>query len=159
RAGVTIVTGVKVEQVSREEDFLLRAGDVQFQSSALVVATGGLSIPKMGATSLGYELARQFGLKIVEPWPALVPLTFNKDDGQHFCDLAGVSAEVVVRFGVQQFREKMLITHRGLSGPAILQISSYWKPEHPITLDLAPERELTAALREPKARRDLAAAK
>lgn len=159
RAGVTVLTGIKVEQVSRESKFLLHAGEEQFQSSALVVATGGLSIPKMGATSFGYELARQFGLKIVETRPGLVPLTFSEDDSRRFCDLAGVSAEVVARFGAQQFREKMLITHRGLSGPAILQISSYWRPQQPITLDLAPERELTATLHAPNARRDLPAAK
>src|SRR5262249_42857829 len=120
---------------------------------------GGLSIPKMGATSFGYELARQFGLKIVEPWPALVPLTFSPDDAARFCDLAGVSTEVVASIGGQSFREKMLVTHRGLSGPAVLQISSYWKPAQAATLALAPERQLTEALRGPQARRDLAAAK
>jgi predicted Rossmann fold flavoprotein len=158
-AGVKVLTNIKVEHVSRENGFLLRAGDEEFYAVSLVVATGGLSIPKMGATSFGYELARQFGLKIVEPRPALVPLTFNKDDCAHFCDLAGVSTEVVASIGPQHFREKMLITHRGLSGPAILQISSYWKPSQPITLDLAPEHELTAALRGPKVPRDLASAK
>jgi hypothetical protein len=113
----------------------------------------------VGATSFGYDLARQFGLKIIEPRPALVPFTFNKDDAAHFCDLAGVSAEVIASIGAQSFREKMLITHRGLSGPAILQISSYWKPGQPVSLDLAPERELTAMLRDPKKPRDLASAK
>lgn len=158
-AGVRIQTNVNVEHISREDGFLVRAGDDEFHAESLVVATGGLSIPKMGATGFGYDLARQFGLKIVEPRPALVPLTLNKDDAAHFCDLAGVSAEVFASIGAQSFREKMLITHRGLSGPAILQISSYWKPSQAITLDLAPERELTAALRDPKARRDLASAK
>jgi predicted Rossmann fold flavoprotein len=164
-ASAKILTNIKVErvsceQVSREDGFLLRAGgDEEFHAASLVVATGGLSIPKMGATSFGYELARQFGLKIVEPRPALVPVVFNEEDAAHFCDLAGVSAEVVASVGAQRFREKMLITHRGLSGPAILQISSYWKPSQPITLDLAPERELTTTLHDPKARRDLASAK
>ncbi|HXO39341.1 MAG TPA: NAD(P)/FAD-dependent oxidoreductase, partial [Candidatus Acidoferrum sp.] len=158
-AGVRIQTNVNVEQVSREDGFLLRAGDDEFRADSLVVATGGLSIPKMGATSFGYDLARQFGLKIIDPQPALVPFTLNKEDVAQFCDLAGVSAEVVASTGGQSFREKMLITHRGLSGPAILQISSYWKPSQAITLDLAPERELTAALRDPKARRDLPSAK
>jgi len=156
---VRIQTNVKVEEVSRENGFLVRAADDEFHADSLVVATGGLSIPKMGATALGYDLARQFGLNIVQPRPALVPLTFNKDDAAHFCDLAGLSAEVVASIGAQSFREKMLITHRGLSGPAILQISSYWKPSQAITLDLAPDRELTAALRDPKARRDLPFAK
>jgi predicted Rossmann fold flavoprotein len=159
--GVRIQTNVNVTQVSRENGFLLRAtdDDDEFRAESLVVATGGLSIPKMGATGFGYDLARQFGLKIVEPRPALVPLTLNKDDAAHFCDLAGVSAEVVASVGAQHFREKMLITHRGLSGPAVLQISSYWQPGQPVSLDLAPECELTVALRDPKARRDLAAAK
>jgi predicted Rossmann fold flavoprotein len=158
-AGVRIQTNVKVEEVSRENSFLVRAADDEFRAESLVVATGGLSIPKMGATALGYDLARRFGLKIVEPRPALVPLTLNKDDAAHLCDLAGLSAEVVASIGAQSFREKMLITHRGLSGPAILQISSYWKPSQALTLDLAPEHELTAALRDPKARRDLPSAK
>jgi predicted Rossmann fold flavoprotein len=154
-AGVRIQTNVNVEQVSREDGFLVHAGDDQFHGESLVIATGGLSIPKMGATGFGYDVARQFELMIVEPKPALVPFTLNKEDTTQFCDLAGVSAEVVASIGAQSFREKMLITHRGLSGPAILQISSYWNPTHTITLDLAPEIELTAGLREPKARRDL----
>jgi predicted Rossmann fold flavoprotein len=160
--GVEILTNVKIESVERttqENGFAIRAGEREFTADSLVVATGGLSIPKMGATGFGYELARQFGLKIIEPRPALVPFTFGKDDAAHFCDLAGVSAEVVASIGSQRFREKMLITHRGLSGPAILQISSYWKSGLSVTLDLAPERELTAALRDPKIPRDLAAAK
>jgi predicted Rossmann fold flavoprotein len=159
--GVRIQTNMNVEQVSRENSFLLRArdNDDEFRADSLVVATGGLSIPKMGATGFGYDLARQFGLKIVEPRPALVPLTLNKDDAAHFCDLAGVSAEVIASIGARSFREKMLITHRGLSGPAILQISSYWKPGQSVSLDLAPEQELTVAMRDPKARRDLASAK
>src|SRR6266571_3146536 len=157
--GARVQTNVNVEQVSREDGFVLHAADDEFRAESLVIATGGLSIPKMGATAFGYDLARQFGLKIVEPRPALVPLTLSKDDATHFCDLAGVSAEVVASIGVQNFREKMLITHRGLSGPAILQISSYWTPGQPVSLDLAPERELTATLRDPKARRDLAQTK
>ncbi|HEX3103284.1 MAG TPA: NAD(P)/FAD-dependent oxidoreductase [Terriglobales bacterium] len=157
--GVRIQTNVNVEHASKADGFVLYAGEDEFQSQSLVVATGGLSIPKMGATSFGYDLARQFGLKIIEPRPALVPFTFNQNDAAHFCDLAGVSAEVVASIGAQSFREKMLITHRGLSGPAILQISSYWKPGQPVSLDLAPERELTADLRDPKKPRDLSSAK
>ena len=101
--------------------------NAEFHAPALVVATGGLSIPKIGATSFGYDLARQFGLKIREPWPGLVPLVLDTEDRSRYCDLSGVSAEVIASCDGQQFREKMLITHRGLSGPAILQISSYWK--------------------------------
>jgi predicted Rossmann fold flavoprotein len=161
-AGVEILTNVKVkivESTASGAGFAVHAGERKFAADSLVVATGGLSIPKMGATGFGYDLARQFGLKIVEPRPALVPFTFSKNDLVHFGDLAGLSAEVIATIGPQSFREKMLITHRGLSGPAILQISSYWKGGSPVTLDLAPERELTAAFRDPRIRRDLVAAK
>ena len=106
--------------------FTVETAQETYQSTALVVATGGLSIPKLGATDLGYRLARQFGLKVEPPYPALVPLTFDADHRRQWCDLAGVAAEVNARFGGHSFREQMLITHRGLSGPAILQISSYW---------------------------------
>ncbi len=105
----------------------MRTGGTEFRAPVLVVATGGLSISKMGATGFGYDLARQFGLAIREPRPALVPFVFNEENRSQYCDLAGVSAEVGVSCGKPRFREKMLITHRGLSGPAILQISSYWK--------------------------------
>src|SRR4029077_381708 len=157
--GVEIFTNVVIERVEHGDKFAVRASEREFAASSLVVATGGLSIPKMGATGFGYDVARQFGLKIIEARPALVPFTLSQDDADHFCDLAGVSAEVVASIGPQRFREKMLITHRGLSGPAILQISSYWKPAQAITIDLAPEHELTASLRDPKAKRDLASAK
>lgn len=159
RAGVRIFTNIKVERVSGENGFVVQAGGESFQSASLVIATGGLSIPKMGATSFGYDLAQQFGLKIVTARPALVPFTLNDEDRRNYCDLAGVSADVVASYDGQSFREKMLITHRGLSGPAILQISSYWKPGTPITLDLSPEQKLTATLHEPNAPRDLAAVK
>ncbi|MGC2695517.1 MAG: NAD(P)/FAD-dependent oxidoreductase [Candidatus Angelobacter sp.] len=158
-AGVDIFTNVNIIGVEHDGKFAVRAGERTFSAAALVVATGGLSIPKMGATSFGYDLARQFGLKIVKPYPALAPFTLNRQDRENLCDLAGVSAEVVASIGSQSFREKMLITHRGLSGPAILQISSYWKAGTPVVLDLAPERELMAAMRDPKVRRDLSAAK
>ena len=112
------------------------------------MATGGLSIPKIGATAFGYELAKQFGLRIREPRPGLVPLVFTPEDRKRYCDLTGVSAEVVAKFERAAFREKMLVTHRGLSGPAILQISSYWKPGTAIAIDLAPEKDVTAPMRD-----------
>jgi predicted Rossmann fold flavoprotein len=157
-AGVQIFTGVQIQEVEHASDFVVRTPQAEFQAAALVVATGGLSIPKIGATSFGYELAKQFGIGIRECRPALVPLLFNAEDRRRYCDLAGVSTEVVASFGRQQFREKMLITHWGLSGPAILQISSYWDGRQPIAIDLAPGREITASLRS-RARRDLSAMK
>lgn len=155
-AAVRILTGVNIEHVNRLNGFTVFAGQQEFRASALVVASGGLSIPKMGATAFGYELAKQFGLKIKETRPALTPLIFKDEERQHYSDLSGVSTEVVTAIGKQRFAEKMLFTHRGLSGPAILQISSYWKPATSITIDLAPERNLTVSLRNDNAtRRDL----
>jgi predicted Rossmann fold flavoprotein len=156
-AGVTVVLRTKIQGVSRPDGFVVRAGDEEFRAPVLVVATGGLSIPKMGATSFGYDLARQFGLKIREPWPGLVPLVLSSEDRSRFCDLAGVSTEVVASCDGQQFREKMLITHRGVSGPAILQISSYWQKPRSIVIDLAPGYDLTAAFRDLQQPRNLGA--
>jgi predicted Rossmann fold flavoprotein len=154
-AAVSIFLNTNIQQVERTTDFVVRAANAEFRAPVLVVATGGLSIPKIGATSLGYDLARQFGLAIREPWPGLVPLTLSDEDRSRYCDLAGVSAEVVAACAGQQFREKMLVTHRGLSGPAILQVSSYWKKPRPILIDLAPEREVTASFRDSKTPRNL----
>src|SRR5208283_544914 len=150
---VTIFLDTKIQRVERAGEFLAVARGAEFRAPALVVATGGLSIPKIGATSFGYDLARQFGLAIREPWPGLVPLRLNPVDCSRYCDLAGVAAEVIASCDGHQFREKMLITHRGLSGPAILQISSYWKKPESIRIDLAPEREVTNAFHDPAAPR------
>ncbi len=157
-AGVQIYTGIQIHAVERSSHFVVRASDVEFESEALVIATGGLSIPKIGATAFGYELAKQFGIAIRPCRPALVPLVFNAEDRKGYCDLAGVSTDVIASLGKQQFREKLLITHRGLSGPAILQISSYWDGRQPIAIDLAPEREITSTLKS-STRRDLSIAK
>ena len=154
-AKVSIFLEAKIKEVTRTSEFTVRTNNAEFHAPALVVATGGLSIPKIGATSFGYDLARQFGLKIRDPWPGLVPLVLDPQDRSRYCDLAGVSSEVLVACDGQRFREKMLITHRGLSGPAILQISSYWKKPQPITLDLAPEDNLTMIFRDPKVPRTL----
>lgn len=167
-AAVEIRTGIEVRDVRHEAvagqfHLTLAAGDA-LAAPALVVATGGLSIPKMGATGFGYDLARQFGHRLVEPHPALVPLVFTPEDRARWCDLAGVATTCVAqaeplapRQPAPAFREKLLVTHRGLSGPAILQASSYWRPGTPLTLDLAPAADPLAALRARPAGRDLAA--
>jgi predicted Rossmann fold flavoprotein len=156
-AGVQIFLQGRIREVQRATEFVVRTESAEFRAPALVVATGGLSIPKMGATPFGYELARQFGLNIVETKPALVPLVLAGKDRSRYCDLAGVSAEVIAKADHHSFREKMLITHRGLSGPAILQISSYWKKGGSIQIDLAPDREVASAIRTAKFRNIAAA--
>jgi len=122
---------------------------------SLVVATGGLSIPKIGASDLGYRLARQFGLRVVPPRPALVPLTFDATAWSPYAELAGLSLPVHIETGAKKnraaFREDLLFTHRGLSGPAVLQISSYWQSGTPLRIDLAPEHDLLAELLRAKA--------
>jgi len=161
-AGVRLLTGTQVRSVVHNGQFVVDTFAGPFQAEAVVVATGGLSIPKMGATGFGYSIAEQFGLRIVECRPALVPLVFSAEDREQWCDLAGVSAEVIAVAGAQKrrgsFREKMLVTHRGLSGPAMLQVSSYWRPGEAITLDLAPDADVIAPLLQRNARRDPAAA-
>ena len=156
-AGVQMFLSSRIREVRRETEFVVRTDSGEFRAPALVVATGGLSIPKMGATGFGYDLARQFGLSIRETKPGLVPITLGTEDRARYCDLAGVSAEVNVATDHHSFREQMLITHRGLSGPAILQISSYWSKEQPIRIDVAPDRDVTAAVREAKVRNMAAA--
>ncbi len=145
-ARVKIFLESRIREVRYNDGFVVRAENTEFRAPALVVATGGLSIPKIGATSFGYNLARQFGLKIVPTKPGLVPLVLSGKDRNRYCDLAGVSAEVIAAAGGESFRENLLFTHRGLSGPAILQISSYWSPGQPVRIDLAPGREVTAAI-------------
>jgi predicted Rossmann fold flavoprotein len=156
-ADVTVVLNAKVQQLRQTTQFVVTTAHAEFHAAAVVVATGGLSIPKSGATSFGYDLARQFGLRVREPRPGLVPLVLDADDRSRYCDLAGVSAEVIAMCDGQQFREKMLITHRGLSGPVILQISSYWKKPSVIFVDLAPGLDVTANFHDPKTPRTLLA--
>jgi predicted Rossmann fold flavoprotein len=147
----------EIQEVANTNGFAVRANDTEFCATARVVATGGLSIPKMGATPFGHELALHFGMKLQKTRPALVPFTLSAADRKRYCVLSGLSAEVIVSTGKQSFREKMLITHRGLSGPSILQISSYWDSSQPISIDLAPGHDVTAPLRSPDTPRDLAA--
>lgn len=141
RGGVTIQTATEVKAVAHEEDeFKVSTGNGVYSAVSLVVATGGLSIPKMGATGFGYHLARQFGHNVIVTEPALVPLTFGEDILAATKDLAGLAVEdsEVRSASGQSFREALLFTHRGLSGPAILQISSYWSAGQDIRVNLAP---------------------
>ena len=126
-----------------------------FNSASLVIATGGLSIPKTGATPFGYHVAEQFGIPITKLKPGLVPLTFAPDDWKPYADLTGVSLDTIVSFGKQSFRENMLVTHRGLSGPAILQISSYWQHGQPLHINLLPDCDMQTLLTEQKASKKL----
>jgi predicted Rossmann fold flavoprotein len=157
-AGSKLFLNAKIREIKRTAEFQVRTESAEFHAPIVVVATGGLSIPKMGATAFGYDVARQFGLKIQKTRPALVPLVFGANDRKHYCDLAGVSTEVIASTNGQSFRENMLITHRGLSGPAILQISSYWEKGRPINIDLAPGRDVLASVSRAKIR-DMSAAR
>jgi predicted Rossmann fold flavoprotein len=151
-ANVQLFLNAKIEEVQHAAEFVVRTDSAEFRAPVLVVATGGLSIPKIGATTQGYDLARQFGLKIVKTHPALVPFVLSRREQNLYSDLAGVSAGVLVSTDHQSFREQMLFTHRGLSGPAILQISSYWEKDKPLRIDLAPDRKVTPSIRAAKTR-------
>lgn len=147
-AGVEIRCGSLVCGVEKKEHFEVETNNGNITSESLVVATGGLSIPPLGATDFGYRLARQFGLKIQEPRPALVPFTLSREVLRELTPLSGESIDASVSCQGRQFRENILITHRGLSGPAILQISSYWRPGQSISINLLPDHEALALLRE-----------
>ena len=145
-AGVELRLGCRVAEVTRGEAFGVATSGGHFTAPALVLASGGLSIPKLGATGLAHDLATRFGLPLTDIRPGLVPLTFGGDDLALMQPLSGVATDVVATCGKPGFREAMLFTHRGLSGPAILQVSSYWREGMAIALDLAPGRDLRAAL-------------
>lgn len=157
-AGVEIRCGSLVRNVSRSApcpvegrsslSFTIETEKAIFRAASLVVATGGLSIAPLGATDFGYRLARQFELAIVEPWPALVPFTLSRETLRQLGPLSGISLDALVSCEGRQFRENILITHRGLSGPAILQISSYWRPGLSITINLLPELDALQVLTE-----------
>ncbi|MDP9340499.1 MAG: NAD(P)/FAD-dependent oxidoreductase [Acidobacteriota bacterium] len=157
-ATVEIFGDTDIQEIRHSGEFVVRAVNAEFTAPVLVVATGGLTIPKMGATGFGYQLARQFGIKIRETRPALTPLLLNSRDRSNYCGLAGVSTEVIASSNGHAFREAMLITHQGLSGPAILQISSYWEKNNTLKIDLAPDRDVFALLRQ-SSTRNLAAAR
>ena len=159
KAGVRVATSTRVQAITRDDGFLVTTAAGTLRTRSLVIATGGLSIPKMGATSFGYDVARQFGIPIREPRPALVPFVLGGNQHAQFADLTGVSAEVIASIGKRRFREKLLFTHRGLSGPAILQISSCWNGADPVLIDWAPGHEVLSDLIASSAKRNLAAAK
>src|ERR1700709_335466 len=145
--------GVRISAIAKNEHgFVVTTDQGEFRCRSLVVATGGPSIPKMGASGFGYRIAEQFGLKIVPPRAALVPLTFDAAMLAEFKDLSGISVAASVSCGKTRFDEALLFTHRGLSGPAILQISSYWRAGDDIVIDMAPQRDVLAELKQ--ARRD-----
>jgi predicted Rossmann fold flavoprotein len=150
-AGVRIHTGCAIRGIARGERFEVTADETTYSARSLVAAAGGLSIPKIGATDMAYRVARQFGLNLIEPRPALTPLVFDAADAARFAGLAGLACEVEARAGAGEFREKMLFTHRGLSGPAILQASSYWRPGEAAHIDLLPGVDFASELRRRKA--------
>jgi hypothetical protein len=151
-AGATIRLQTKIATVEKTETgFRVTTGEGPLACTSLVVATGGLSIPKIGATGLAYDIARQFGLRVVEPRAALVPFTFDDKQKAALDGLAGVAADAVVSCGKARFAEALLFTHKGLSGPAILQISSYWRPGQEIAIDIAPGTGLFAELKAARA--------
>lgn len=138
----------QIEDVAKQETgFLITTDQGLFSADKLVIATGGLSIPKIGATGFGYDIARQFNLPIIKPRAGLVPLTFTDKIKQSCQDLAGLSVPASISFGHAHFSEGLLFTHRGLSGPSILQISSYWKEGQPLTINLMPDTDIGAYLK------------
>ncbi len=145
-AGVDLRVGHRITGVTRSDRFAIATDHGAFTADSLVLATGGLSIPKMGATGFAHDLARRFGLPLVEPRPGLVPLTFADAGLDLMRPLAGVALPVIARCGKARFPEAMLFTHRGLSGPAILQVSSYWRDGAAITIDALPGRDAAADL-------------
>jgi predicted Rossmann fold flavoprotein len=145
-AGVSIRTAIHVKRIRKEESFVVETESDSLYSSSLVIATGGLSIPKIGATAFGYEIAKQFGVHVIPCKPGLVPFVFSEKDRDLFSSLAGVSIDAAVSCNKTHFRENILFTHKGLSGPAILQISSYWNPGDVVTIDLLPEVDILGSL-------------
>jgi len=144
---VDMLFNIEIDKIEFDKNYLIKSTQGEFQAESLVVATGGPSIPKMGSTDFGLKVAKQFGLKSIPFKPALVPFTFLQTDiDRYFKDLSGLSLEVVMSCNGQSFKEMALITHRGISGPVVLQISSYWKKNDPIIIDLLPGLDATELL-------------
>ena len=144
--GVTLKTGCTVKRIEKKEAFVVQTDSAAYTAPSLVVATGGLSYPETGATGFGYEIAEQFGLGVIACTPALVPLSYQSADVKRYRSLSGISVIAAVATGSTAFTDAVLFTHKGLSGPAILQLSSYWTPGQPITLDLLPHLRLDEAI-------------
>ncbi len=149
-AGVDILTNCKMDSVVAIHElplrFTIKTSLGNFKSHNLIIATGGLSFQNLGVTSFAYKIAKQFNLNVITPRPGLVPLLWNKEDSKLYSDLSGISIDCIASCGKKSFRENLLFTHRGLSGPAILQISSYWKKGEAISLNLFPEIKLADVL-------------
>jgi predicted Rossmann fold flavoprotein len=152
-AGVDIKLSTRVLDISKQDQFVLSTDAGTYEASSLILATGGLSIPKIGATDFTYRIAESFGLPIVAPRPGLVPLTVQGDDLEFMTSLAGVSFEAIASLGPHAFQEGMLFTHKGLSGPAVLQVSSYWQEGDEVSIDLLPGQDAAQLLLHAKASR------
>jgi len=147
-SGVKIQTKCTIKKIEKDNRFTVQTNTGNYVTESLVIATGGLSMPTTGATGFGYKVAEQFGLKVLSRQPSLVPLTFSRDDLDDYRDLAGISAVAVVSCNRQSFREAILFTHRGLSGPAILQISNYWQPGDEVVINLLPDIDLIKTIKQ-----------
>jgi len=150
KANVILKDDTTIEYIDKSELFNIKTKDILYESRSLVIATGGLSVPKIGASKFGYEVAKQFGINVIDTFPALVPLTFNENILEKCKELSGLSVESRVSFEKTKFEEGMLFTHRGLSGPSILQISSYWKLGKEIKINLSPNQDIFDFLQEKK---------
>jgi predicted Rossmann fold flavoprotein len=151
--GVIIKTGCAVKRIHKKDAFRVQTDSATYTAASLVVATGGLSYPQTGATGFGYEIAEQFGLGVIACKPALVPLSYQSADAKRYGSLSGISITAAVTTGSTTFTDAILFTHKGLSGPAILQLSSYWTQGEPITLDLLPHLRLEEAIMKWKSER------
>lgn len=147
-AGVKRISSCRIQSVSRDGIFKVATNRGAYEAASLVIATGGLSIPKTGATPFGYRIAGQFGIPVVHLKPGLVPLSFHPQEWSAYSGLSGISVEAEVTFGKQSFRDSLLFTHRGLSGPAILQISSYWEHGQPLSINLLPNSDMHDLMKE-----------
>ena len=137
-----------IKKIEKQNHYNVKTNSKNYETESLVIATGGLSMPTIGATGFGYEVAEQFGLNVLSTQPGLVPLTFSRDDLDDFYDLSGISADAAVSCNGQSFREAILFTHRGLSGPVILQISNYWQPGDEIAINLLPDIDLIETIKQ-----------